>query len=333
MNCTIDSVDKTDYPELAQFLHQFPDQNRTLDEWRQLIYFRWEENPAFYEGFPRGLVLRSGYKIVGFIGNIPTRMLWNGKETVVVNASSWFIFPQFRNYSIDLFFKRMEIIKDYVYFNSTAIDVVKKLLTTLKLKKYNCADYLYEYYGYPGKYRKYPVRRALLFFHRFLIRILVSSRSRRNSSISIERLQSSDIGDEINLLWERTKQKYLFTNVRDSRYLRWISKRMEIYYIKQESRLLGFFIMHNSGFSYTLVDIWGENITKYAEHIILFLLSQNPGDNIKIPAYDDNVIKAGKRCLQIPRKKEYGGFYYSGNNSSLLQDNSFLTMLQGDYGL
>jgi hypothetical protein len=333
LNCTIDSLDKTDYPELAQFLYQFPDQNRTLDEWQQLINFRWEENPAFYEGFPRGVVLRSGNKIVGFTGNIPARMLWNGKEDVVSNGTSWFVIPQFRKYSIDLFFKRMEIIKDYVYFNSTAIDVVKRLLSTLKFQKYNCADYLYEYCGYPGKYRNYPVRKNLLYFHKLLIRILISSRTKRNSSISIERIQTSDIGDEIDLLWERTKQKYLFTNIRDSRYLLWISQRMEIFYIKKDSRLLGFFIMHKSGYSYTLVDIWGEDITKYAEYIILFLLKQNPGYNIKFPAYDENLLKAGNKLLLIRRKKECGGFYHIGNNTPLLQDRSYLTMLQGDYGL
>jgi len=333
LNYEIDSVDKTDYPELAKFLHQFPDQNRTLDEWQQLINYRWEENPAFYEGFPRGVVLRSGKKIVGFTGNIPTRMLWNGKEELVSNGTSWFVIPQFRKYSIDLFFKRMEIIKDYVYFNSTAIDVVKKLLTTLKFQKYNCANCHYEYYGYPGKYLKYPVRKTLLYLHKFLIRLLIASRTKRNSSISIERIQTSDIDDEIDLLWERTKHKYLFTNIRDSRYLRWISQRMEIFYIKKDSRLLGFFVMHKSKYSYTLVDIWGEDINRYAEHIILYLLRQTPGYNIKIPAYDEDLIKAGKKCLLIPRKKDSGGFCHIGNNTPLLQDRSYLTMLQGDYGL
>jgi len=102
MQYTIKEIQGSDYDNIAYFLSEFPDDNLSLSEWKKKLYYWWNENPAYSDDHIRGLILLYGENIVGFVGNIPTKMIWDGEEKIVINGTTWRVLPEHRKKSMEL---------------------------------------------------------------------------------------------------------------------------------------------------------------------------------------------------------------------------------------
>jgi hypothetical protein len=137
----IREIQDSDYGRIADFHLIYPeDIIESSDQWKKLLNFWWDQNPAFSKGYPRGVVALKDNKIIGFTANIPTRMLWSGKEIVVSNGAAWRVLPEYRRISMDISDKNRELTHGHVRFNTTAIELVSKQLKIQKWSQYTCAD-------------------------------------------------------------------------------------------------------------------------------------------------------------------------------------------------
>jgi hypothetical protein len=103
---TIREVDNTDLTPLAEFMARgFPDTlakgipYTTKEFWFSLFDYWWSSNPAWTVQFPRGWVLIHESAIVGFLGNIPIKILVRGESNLAAAANSWYVDPQVRGLS------------------------------------------------------------------------------------------------------------------------------------------------------------------------------------------------------------------------------------------
>ena len=96
-------VEDKDLTPLAEFMARgFPDTlakgipYTTQEFWFSLFDYWWASNPAWTVQFPRGWVLEHESKIVGFLGNIPIRILVRGESKLAAAANSWYVDPSVR---------------------------------------------------------------------------------------------------------------------------------------------------------------------------------------------------------------------------------------------
>jgi hypothetical protein len=88
-------IEDKDLIPLAEFLPEgFGD--TTKEFWLGLFEFWWTKNPAYTDQIPRGWVLESDGKIIGFLGNIPLRFIVQGKVKIAAASNSWYVDPKFR---------------------------------------------------------------------------------------------------------------------------------------------------------------------------------------------------------------------------------------------
>jgi len=103
---TLREVEEKDLAPLAEFMARgFPDTlakgipYTTKEFWFSLFDYWWTSNPAWTVQFPRGWVLIHESAIVGFLGNIPIRILVRGERKIAAAANSWYVDPQVRGLS------------------------------------------------------------------------------------------------------------------------------------------------------------------------------------------------------------------------------------------
>jgi hypothetical protein len=147
----------------------------------------------------------------------------------------------------------------------------------------------------------------------------------------------------VDKLWNRHKDEFQFSNVRDSRYLNWLSKlnTKTIYYIYYKNEMKGFIILTTYLNKYKeksvmLVDYWCPDIANYAKPILNFLLRNYKDYNILIPSYNKRFRKAAMSRLLIKRKRsnlESLNFIHFGKEKPIEYERSFLTMMQGNRAL
>ena len=88
-----------DYPQLASLQAERGLRVRSCEEWRHL----WDDNPAYIDRdrkWPIGWVLEAGSKIVGYVGNIPTQYVFEGRQLTAGCGYSWVVTPAYSSYSI-----------------------------------------------------------------------------------------------------------------------------------------------------------------------------------------------------------------------------------------
>jgi hypothetical protein len=103
---TVREVEDKDLTPLAEFMARgFPDTLAkgipyiTKEFWFSMFDYWWASNPAWTVQFPRGWVLEHESAIVGFLGNIPIRILVRGEEKIAASANSWYVDPSVRGLS------------------------------------------------------------------------------------------------------------------------------------------------------------------------------------------------------------------------------------------
>ena len=139
---TLREVEDKDLTILAEFMaHGFPDTLAkglpyiTKEFWLSMFEYWWDNNPAWTDQFPRGWILENDSKLVGFLGNIPIKILFYRKGKIAAAANSWYVDPSVRGLSslrlYDAFVKQKTV--------SLLLSRVKhtNLLSRYKFEKYN----------------------------------------------------------------------------------------------------------------------------------------------------------------------------------------------------
>ena len=237
-------ITAADYPELAQFCASFPGEQRSLAFWQDRFWFWWEENPAFYPGFYRGCLLRDGNRLVGLFGLVPTTVRWQGGDHVAANMTCWRVLESHRNHSLSLFTEVLQAARSLPLLNTTPTKGVETILKGIPFSEL-----------YAG------VQRESLFITRSgwslnsfkdIFRItrnwdpqLAASSNRITAAAkalgchlaqeTISRLSSgaggwkvrrvTSIGADFDYLWQRTRDRFGFTNVRSAASLCWYIER------------------------------------------------------------------------------------------------------------
>jgi hypothetical protein len=337
----IREIQDADYDRIADFHSTFPDDNLSSDEWKNLLKFWWDQNPAYSKGYPRGAVALKDNKVIGFTGNIPTRMLWSGKEILVSNGTTWRVLPMYRKISMVISDKNNELTRGFVKFNTTANELVQKLLVIYKWSQFTCAEDFYYYLGNSQSVSKPKIYHIIAILQKIFAAPLNSLFMMLPKKVFIRADVNDTMLKEVDKLWRLHKDEFQFTNVRDSRYVNWVSKlkTKTIYSIYYENEMKGFVILSTYLNTYKeksimLVDYWCPDLANYAKPILNFLLRNYKDYNLAIPAYNQKFRKAAMSCLLIKRNKSQDlDFIHFGKEKPIEYDKSFLTMMQGNRSL
>jgi len=134
---TVREVEDKDIIPLAEFLPKgFP--YTTKDFWLPLFDLWWTSNPAYTDQFPRGWILENDTSIVGFLGNIPIKMLICGVERIAAASNSWYVDPSVRG----IF--SLKLLNEFIRQKSASILLFKKDDASLMkiLQNYKFEEYI-----------------------------------------------------------------------------------------------------------------------------------------------------------------------------------------------
>ena len=115
----IREVLKKDLPLLADYLSEVALPKYSSEKYIRRFNFWWLKNPAFSKDDSYGWIIVDNFKkkqIKGFLGNIPVDYKIDGKVYHTVSASTWVVDPEYRKYSIYLYFSYLKQIKDFGVF-------------------------------------------------------------------------------------------------------------------------------------------------------------------------------------------------------------------------
>lgn len=351
----VQSVEPRDYEDLAAFLAQFGDETRNIDFWEARLRSWWDENPSFLDPLERGWILRHGMQIVGFWGGIPSKFLINGEESTVFGGTTWRVLPEFRRRSMLLYGRKMQAHKDALFFSTTASQLVTKLHT---LRGYQpiCGvqgtserSIVVLDYGKLIQQRFQGIGgRILASFLRPLLAPYRNLQLRRLNPRGIEVRKLSKADSRFDELWERTKNQYLHTNVRDAKSVNWycfagpFKKVLLGCFIKE--RLVGFIILmpdETSAGLLNCMDLWldpeenerevvGALIAKAAQ-----TAREKSMDRMWIPHFNQHLAEI-LGDLRLPMRPMGGTGFFNGPKemlSKIISDNSYFVTAQGDQGL
>ena len=335
MRPDIQVITDKDYQDICLFLSNFPDDTLTPEIWLSRIRKWWDSNPAYKPGHIRGVILRIDGVIAGFSGNVPTRMIWNGRETTVISGTTWRVLPEYRKYSMDIWLKHRELTADFIYFNTTPNSTVRKLLQALKFTRLPQPTYWYYFLGHPGSILRNPAVRSMGFLQKGCSYLASKILLARNGSVRVEPKTNTSVDLEIADLWDKFRSYYSFTNVRDKEYMQWLMKTQTILYVYSSEGLMGYVALHfDCGKeTYILVDCWSPKVFPKMKQILALLISTYRHNNLIIPGFNSQVATAARSCWLPKRENPNEGYIWYGKEAPLDPERSFLTMLQGDYAL
>jgi len=335
MDHHISVLQDQDLSTLCRFLSEFPGVNTSPEQWMLRLHNWWDDNPAFKLGHIRGVVLRVNGNIVGFTGNIPTRMIWNDEEITVISGTTWRVLAEFRKYSMDLWLKHRELTSDCVYFNTTPSALVRKLLRALKFIRLPQPAYWNYYFGAPGSLINSPVQKGLATLQKSYSNLRCRIRLKTKGEFRL--VEGSEMNDDnlIDRLWHNSRSSFSFTNLRDSRYLRWIQKTQRVCYVFKNDALMGYlaFNFDTTINTMVLVDIWPSSTISEIARIFPILLQRYRSYNLIIPSYSAEFDKIRFRYMLARRRNPNEAYVSFGKSGPYDHSRSFFTMLQGDYGL
>ncbi len=339
-----------DYEELASFNANFPGDIRTKEDWLKRFQHWWEDNPAYDDKWIRGFLLIIDGKIVGWVGSFPT--LFKAGENIVkaFNGTSWRVLEPFRKHSIDLWTKNREVSKHFISFNTTPTEAVIKMITRLGYVKYPWGGEKESYYLYkPNKYIQAILPPTLHWLSPLMSAFLILYQKAKIKLVKTNlTIKVLDINiPEINELWNRTKYKFEFTNVRDNLSIQWYAENKILLGVFQGDKLTAIAILDlrknlkYDNFDLTLVDCWidYEVSMKYIiSAIVKFCIKyaqENEISRLTFPHFSLEYSETYKKIGLLNKKYDHLGYIRIPDflKISLTNENSYFTLLQGDYGV
>ena len=349
MNWNIREITPNDYETLAQFNSNFDSGERSKEDWIARFKHWWDNNPAFCDGWIRGYILLYNNLVVGAVASFPTYMLLDGKVIRVFNGTSWRVLNEYRKWSMDLWLRNRDFSDSYISFNTTPADNIIPLIKQ------------FGYIAIPdfGNYISFYIldlRKLLISYSFILVKVFLPLINKM--CLIIQRLHIhlpktkfitqiiNNDDPRIDLLWNKTKDIYNFTNVRNLEYMKWIGKNRKIISIEQDNELIGFSILteiKSEKYKYqelSMDDLWFNpnfRVEDVLSSIIKFTIQyakENKISLIKFPHLNGEIANSYKKIGLFQKKHSYNYFIKMPKHSSLDSlSKRFFSMLQGDYGV
>lgn len=326
--------------------------------WLERFNYFWDLNPAYKSDWKKGWLIEVDGDLRGYIADVPTYFMANGKKIIVHNSTSWFVDIDYRNYSLSLYFTLLKSVGKGLLFSTTANQLITPMRKKLKFEYLPMSKEIAKtknvwviiknprkpleqklpfsafngLLSYPLKFvLKYQLR-APKFETNFQLKF--------NKKIPIEDLDN---------LWERTNNYYGNTNFRDGEFLNWlcfssgIFKKILVGIYDTNDVLRGYLIFkpnhHKYGTNLRLIDVWWEKNyedaithgiwqfcnTKLAEQFDLILFPQMSFPFTKI------LKKLNPRYHKMINRNDF--IYLSDPLINLTPENSYFVPGQGDYGI
>jgi len=237
---------------------------------------------------------------------------------------------------MDLWFTHRDLTKEMVYFNTTPTPEVRVLLLKMGYFAYSFKGEKIYHYLHIHKHKEINKLLVIpiliyMYFIRFYTHVIIRNMT---SNISIE--LSHDIGSEIDELWRMTCNKYAYTNVRDRASIKWYAQNKELFYIKDNHQLVGYFMLFISGNTIYVTDVWGIEIEKYVKYIYSFIISKlGHKHDIRMPLYETNFnsLKGIWLPLSRPIKEKSRFLQCEDREFSKKLEKTYFTLQQGDFGV
>ena len=353
----ISTVNKDDYQDLIVFLSTFESETRDKEFWESKLLFWWEKNPAFSEDIDRGWVLKDLDKnlIVGFIANIPTFFILQGKKIIVNNGSTYRVKKEYRMHSISLYLRWVNYSDQTIHFATTPNQTVIKILKLMKFDKFpNTVEFmnfipvdLYNLFKY--KYNHYKILNDVIrLFKYFPYYIYVTFyKSIFSSSLKVEII--TNIDENFDELWFRTKNRYLNTNFRDSKYMNWycneFADKNKVMFGCFKDNILKVYALFqvNKGNhikSLNCLDIWGDEVNiktlKLIMYKVLIFSKNNNIDTIEFSYINAELDSYCRKIGFLKRRYTKERFFKLKGKSvakTNFNENTYLPFAQGDIGM
>lgn len=349
-------VYKKDYKKLSNFLIKY--KNYGVNFWMNRFKLWWDNNPAFEKDFPRGWYIEENKIVVGFLGNIPSKMMINNVVEIVFSATSWFVLPSHRSVSINLFLKWFIQSKNHICFNTTVTANVQKILTAFKFRKWPVNDL--KQYFIPINVNNlviYKIRNSrfniitksnfCLILLNFLSK-LIEYILRKKKIFKI--IKSNYVAKQIfkfdisfDYVWLKTKKKFNLNNVRDLNYLNWYcfnSIDNKLVFSAEKNQLgFGYIICKLNKFQnlkiLEILDFWAlkndEKVFNCLVHEIINFSKKNEIDLITNYSYSEYISKLLFKLGFYKISSNKNKFYFL--SKSIIKSDINLTSSSGDYGL
>jgi hypothetical protein len=121
-----------DLPRLAPLMEAHGFRRPTQDWWNHL----WTNNPAYDTDWPPAWVIETaGDRIVGFLGNVPLKYFFKGRQLRVAASSTWVVDKDFRSHSLYLFSKFTGQSGADLLLNTTANANASRFFSAMRIKK------------------------------------------------------------------------------------------------------------------------------------------------------------------------------------------------------
>ena len=132
-------ADFTDYEKIAALLLRNGLAVKDREEWEHL----WRNNPVYqHSGWPIGWVVEDGEKIVGFLGNIPLKYYFKGRQILASGLHAFALDSSHRGLGLVLLNRLLDFAPDVEYFvGSTANANSSKVLDRLGIGRMPLGDW------------------------------------------------------------------------------------------------------------------------------------------------------------------------------------------------
>lgn len=331
--------------------------------WERRFRWWWDKNPAFKPGMERGWCLKDNDKIVGFIGVIPSKFQLSGRETTVLNGTTWAVLPEYRQYSMQLLAKQLNTDKDTLFFNTTMNELSLGIIKACKFRLLP-----------RGLSKENKKHQSVIFLKpENVVQKKLKSSFLANSAgklidiyqfFKINKIKNSNLAD-INIidtadsyfdkLWEKTKNCFQNTNIRNQEFIKWHCfvnedfKKTCFGYFKGQT-LLGYIIFSNNEYLFysrglkvfECLDLWFDfktldhstigSLLNYA----LCYAKERDCDLMLFHHFNKLVStlfkQIGLLSFTFGERRDY--FYGSAEIiKNINSENSYFSYMQGDYGL
>jgi hypothetical protein len=345
-------VTTADYPALARFAATFEDETRDEQFWLKRFDLWWDKNPAFRESVPRGWIIWEDGAIKGFLGNVPSDFLLNGKPVTALSTTTWRVLPSHRNHSLKLFFQAIRCAKGSIFFDTTPNDDAVAVVKGLKFQ-------LFPYNVNPVKSflfvntKRVLQSRGMGAFAAWLgapaLRVLQNFRLRLGPIVANTSVRVLNLADvSFDELWQRTQSRYSNTSVRTAGAINWQcfgseTTRKSLIGCFCGEKLVGYLIVargvRNGLRIASCVDVWLDpEFPAALANLLSFSrrwAKEQEIDAIEVPHLNQSLGQQlnALGLFQRTINDEQPSYYKAPDVGALDAATTFLTGIQGDKGL
>ncbi len=357
----LSTVRTGDYEELASFLANFPGQEKHSPHWwLSRLRAWWDLNPAFAGSFSRGWLLRDKSRIVGFFGAIPWKMQLSGKESIAFGGTTWRMLPEFRGMGMALKSRQMDEHKEVLHMS---VNTRREIIPLVKLLRYQeidrgagadkqsllVVDFKKVLRGKFGNGAADAIATKIFAPCAAALQSLRTRHLRQSTGLTVKELSRAD--ESFDRLWERTRARFVNTNVRTAATVNWYCFSIEAFRKKllgcyDGDRLVGYMILLREESpamrAFECVDLWMDAEAD-EEKILAALVAkaeqcarENGFDRVVFPHFNQHTAALYARLGLLARPAWKRNEYFkapphiAGNITSA---NSYFVGAQGDFGV